>query len=200
MSQLSSLAYIVFKTGAEDEFTMNWNRSSWSAITFRPRILRPINTIKTSTSILGTEFSAPFFICPAGGGKLAHPTGEILLTKAAGKRDILQWVCNNSGCSQQEMADARLSGQTLYWQIYAKNDLSITEQEVKKALELGYKGFALTVDAIRPGKRERDMRNGLEDVDVMLWHPNYILRRLMITDRMTTTQKKTMRVSLAVPL
>jgi L-lactate dehydrogenase (cytochrome) len=37
-------------------------------------------------------------------------------------------------------------------------DLAFTEQQVIKAVELGYKGFALTVDAIRPGKRERDLR------------------------------------------
>lgn len=37
-------------------------------------------------------------------------------------------------------------------------DLTVTESEIKRAIELGYKGFALTVDAIRAGKRERDLR------------------------------------------
>ncbi|KJK66850.1 non-heme dioxygenase in morphine synthesis N-terminal [Aspergillus parasiticus SU-1] len=34
----------------------------------------------------------------------------------------------------------------------------ITTQEVKQAVRLGYKGFALTVNAVRAGKRERDLR------------------------------------------
>ncbi len=119
-----------------------------------------------STTILGTKFSAPFFICPTGGGKLAHPEGDVLLTVAAGKHDVLHWVCNNAGCTQREMSDARAPNQTTYWQIYAMSDLAITEEEIKQAVLQGYKGFALTVDAIRPGKRERDIRTSLNDADV----------------------------------
>lgn len=119
-----------------------------------------------STLILGTKFAAPFFIAPAGGGKLAHPTGEILMTKAAGKHDILQWVCNNSGCSQQQMSAACIPGQTIYWQIYAGSHLPDTEAEIKEAIAQGYKGLCLTVDAVRAGKRERDIRMNMEEDDV----------------------------------
>jgi L-lactate dehydrogenase (cytochrome) len=60
--------------------------------------------------------------------------------------------------SQKDMSDARARDQTTLWQIYARSDLDITTQEVKQAINLGYKGFALTVDAVRAGKRERDLR------------------------------------------
>lgn len=56
------------------------------------------------------------------------------------------------------MSDARIHGQTLYWQIYAFKDLEITTKQVKQAVAVGYRGFALTVDAVHVGKRERDMR------------------------------------------
>lgn len=148
----------VFKSGADDETTTIWNQKSWQTIRFRPRVLKPIEAVDTSTQLLGTTFSAPFFISPAGGGKLANPTGEVLMTKAAANEGILQWVCNNAGCTQRQMADARGQNQTLYWQIYAMRDLSITEREIRQAIASGYKGFALTVDAIQVGKRERDMR------------------------------------------
>lgn len=144
---------------------MRRNRDSWKSIRFRPRILRPIPHVDIATEILGTRFSAPFLISPAGGGKLAHPSGEVLLTKAAAKHDILHWVCNNAGCTQKEISDAVSPSQTLYWQIYAASDLKVTEAEVHQAVACGYKGFALTVDAIRAGKRERDVRMGLEDDD-----------------------------------
>ena len=122
-----------------------------------------MENVSLSTTLFGTTFSAPFFICPAGGGKLAHPEGEVLMTKAAAKHDVLHWVCNMASCTQKEMADARGSNQTQYWQVYAMNDLSVTEGEIKRAVELGYKGFALTVDAIRAGKRERDMRAAISE-------------------------------------
>lgn len=157
---------IVFRAGADDEYTIDWNRKSWQLLRFRPQILRPITNIDLSTSVFGHKFSLPFFISPAGAGKLAHPDGEVLMTKAAAKHDALQWICNMAGCTKEEIARARAPNQTFFWQIYAKGNLSITESEIKEAIRLGYKGFALTVDAVRAGKRERDMRMTLKQLEV----------------------------------
>lgn len=63
------------------------------------------------------------------------------------------------------MANARAPDQTLYWQIYPMTDLEVTEKQIKEAVRLGYKGFALTVDAIRAGKRERDLRMAIVDTE-----------------------------------
>lgn len=161
-----ALYHTVFKTGAEDEHTARWNRRSWATIRFRPRIMRPLpapTSIDLATTILGSRFSAPFFICPAGGAKLASPNhkheGDVLLTKGAAQHGILHWACNNGGCTQREIAEARkVPGQNLFWQIYARADLVVTEGEIRQAAALGYKGFALTVDAVVAGKRERDAR------------------------------------------
>lgn len=60
------------------------------------------------------------------------------------------------------MAQARSPGQSLYWQIYAMRDLEVTKKEIERAVAAGYKGFALTVDAIQVGKRERDMRQNIQ--------------------------------------
>lgn len=125
-----------------------------------------MESVDLSTTILGTKVSVPFFIGPAGGGKLAHPAGEVLMTQAAAKNGVLHWVCNMAGCTQEEMACARAPNQTTYWQIYAKTDLEVTEKEIRRAIELGYKGFALTVDAIRGGKRERDLRMEAAEYEV----------------------------------
>ncbi|KAL2825773.1 FMN-dependent dehydrogenase-domain-containing protein [Aspergillus cavernicola] len=162
---LTPQAFAFFKSGADDEHTARWNHQSWQSIRFRPRVLRPITTLDLSTSILGTKTSLPFFICPAGGGKLAHTDGEILMTKAAANHGALHWVCNMAGCTKEEIAKTRGPDQTLFWQIYAKGTLTTTEEEIREAVQLGYKGFALTVDAVRPGKRERDLRLSLEEED-----------------------------------
>lgn len=150
-------------TGAEDHLALTWNRTSWRYARFRPRVLRPIEHVDMSCTILGNQFSVPFFICPAGGAKLSNMAGEILMTRAAAKHGVLHWVCNGAGCSRQEIVDAGAAGQVLYWQIYPKSDLRISEQEVREAVSLGYKGFALTVDAICAGKREYDMRVAIEE-------------------------------------
>ena len=85
------------------------------------------------------------------------------MTAAAGQQGVLQWVCNMAGCSMQDMASAKGEEQTLFWQIYAMTDLTVTEREVRRAVELEYRGFALTVDAVRMGKRERDLRLNVEE-------------------------------------
>ncbi|ETS78726.1 hypothetical protein PFICI_08579 [Pestalotiopsis fici W106-1] len=162
-SALPSRAFAFLVTGAEDQLALSWNRMSWKYARFRPRVLKPIEHVDTSCTILGNKFSIPFFICPAGGAKLANPAGETLMTRAAAKHGALHWVCNGAGCTPREIVAAGTTGQTLYWQIYPKSDLSISEQEVRNAVALGYKGFALTVDAICAGKREYDMRVAIEE-------------------------------------
>ncbi|KAI4595989.1 hypothetical protein KJ359_006281 [Pestalotiopsis sp. 9143b] len=91
--------------------------------------------------------------------------GETLMTRAAARHGVLHWVCNGAGRSRREIVDAGAADQVLYWQIYPKSDLRISEQEVREAISLGYKGFALTVDAICAGKREYDMRVAMEEDD-----------------------------------
>ncbi|KAJ9157260.1 Cytochrome b5 [Pleurostoma richardsiae] len=156
---LDPKAFAFYRSGADDEFTFQWNRSSWKYVRFRPRILRPLpRGVDTSSSIFGIKSSVPFFICPAGGGKYAHPEGEIHMTRAAARQHVIQWVSNAAGCSQEELAEVRAPGQPIFWQIYAVKDLAVTEAEVRRAVELGYKAFCFTVDAIVMGNRERDAR------------------------------------------
>jgi len=148
----------VFKSGADSEVACRWNKKSWSAIRLRPRVLVPSSDVDISTTLLGNRFSSPFFIAPAGGGKFSHRLGEVLWTEAAAKHDILQWACSNAGSTLKEMSDARACGQVLYWQIYAFKNLADTAKQIERAVAAGYRGFALTVDAVQVGKRERDMR------------------------------------------
>jgi L-lactate dehydrogenase (cytochrome) len=60
------------------------------------------------------------------------------------------------------MGNAKSEGQTLFWQIYAVTDLSVTERGVRRVGELGCRGFALAADAVRMGK-ERDSRLDVEE-------------------------------------
>jgi L-lactate dehydrogenase (cytochrome) len=161
---LPKTSYAFLSTGAEDNFSIQRNRAAWRTVRTRPRVLRPIpEPPKTRRKILGNEFEVPFFVCPAGGAKLCHPEGDTLLTKAAYRQGALHWVCNNAGRSQEEIAAVAGPGQVLYWQIYAKADLPKTAEEVQSAIQLGYRAFALTVDAIWAGKREDDLRARTEN-------------------------------------
>jgi hypothetical protein len=51
----------------------------------------------------------------------------------------------------------------LFWQIHAMTDLSITEREARRVVELECRGFVLAADGVRMGKKERDSRLDVEE-------------------------------------
>ncbi len=55
--------------------------------------------------------------------------------------------------------DAADQSQCLFFQLYKHRDDGIAEQRVRGIEKLGYKAIFLTVDAIVPGNRERDIRS-----------------------------------------
>lgn len=68
-------------------------------------------------------------------------------------------VSTYASFSSQEIAAARVSpSQTLFFQLYKHRVDEIAEKRVKEVEALGYKAIFLTVDAVIPGNRERDIR------------------------------------------
>jgi L-lactate dehydrogenase (cytochrome) len=59
------------------------NNNAYRRIRFRPRVLRKVKQVDTSTEILGVKSTVPIFIAPAALAKLGHPDGEVNLTKGA---------------------------------------------------------------------------------------------------------------------
>lgn len=137
---------------------MNANRLAYRRIRFRPRVLRKVGEVDSSTEILGVKSALPIFIAPAALAKLGHPLGEINLTRGAGETGILQVISSNSSCSLEELAAERTEGQELAWQLYVASDRDRAEKTIKKAFNLGMSSIWLTVDAPVGGNRERDTK------------------------------------------
>ena len=51
-----------------------------------------VTEIDTSTTMLGTKVSVPFYITATALGKLGHPDGEKVLTRGAQKHDLIQMI------------------------------------------------------------------------------------------------------------
>lgn len=95
------------------------------------------------------------------------PIGEANITKGAGLSNIIQMVSSNASLSYSQIAEARVSpSQPLFFQLYKHKDNKTAEARVREVVELGYNAIFLTVDAIVPGNRERDVRAGWEQEDV----------------------------------
>jgi len=151
-----------YSSGADDEITMRENHNAYHRVWFRPRILRNVKTVDFSTKFWDFPTSMPVYITATALGKLGHPEGEVALTRAAGKEDIIQMIPTLASCSFDEMVDASVPGQVQFLQLYVNSDRARTKKIIAHAKERGVKALFITVDAPQLGRREKDMRTKFE--------------------------------------
>ncbi|KAF8250888.1 hypothetical protein K440DRAFT_596678 [Wilcoxina mikolae CBS 423.85] len=156
-------AWGYYSSGADDEITMRENRTAFHKIWFRPRVLIDVKKVGTSCTMLGSKTSIPFYVTATALGKLGHPDGETVLTRAAAKHDVIQMIPTLASCSFDEIVGAADGKQTQWLQLYVNKDRNITGRIVKHAEESGCKGLFITVDAPQLGRREKDMRSKYAD-------------------------------------
>ena len=112
-----------------------------------------------STSILGHKSSIPIFVSGAALAKLGHPLGEANIARGAGRCNIIQMVSTNASLSPAQIAAARVSpDQALFFQLYKRKEDTLASKLIKEVEALGYSAIFLTVDAVVPGSRERDIK------------------------------------------
>ncbi|EKD21449.1 FMN-dependent dehydrogenase [Drepanopeziza brunnea f. sp. 'multigermtubi' MB_m1] len=160
---MKKTAWAYYSSGADDEITMRENHSAFHKIWFRPRILVDVEKIDFSTTMLGTKVDIPFYVTATALGKLGHPEGEVVLTRAAKKHNVIQMIPTLASCSFDEIMDAAEGDQVQWMQLYVNKDREITKKIVQHAEKRGCKGLFITVDAPQLGRREKDMRTKFDD-------------------------------------
>lgn len=109
--------------------------------------------------MLGRPSTVPFFICPTGLSKYAHPDAELNLARAAGEEGVHQIIPTSPSMMLEQIAEARSSpNQTQYMQVYVNRDRAKALALIRRAEKAGMKGLFITVDSPVLGKRERDDR------------------------------------------
>jgi len=146
--------------GAEDERTLVSNSSDFSRIEFRPRVMRDVSQLDTSTTIFGRPASMPVILSPTGFTRIAHSEGELAVTRAAARAGI-PWSLSTMGTrSIEDCAAANPTGEK-WFQVYTWKDRALVEDLVGRAEAAGYGALWLTVDTAVLGRRERDVRRGM---------------------------------------
>ncbi|KAF2179607.1 FMN-dependent alpha-hydroxy acid dehydrogenase [Zopfia rhizophila CBS 207.26] len=150
---LDSASYAWYRNAAGGEWSYRNNLEVFGRINMKPRVLVDITNIKDSlpTTILGYNFSAPFFISPCAKASYANPNdAEDGLVKGAAAGDILYIIA----------AAKPKSSQVLFQQLYVTNNLTSTQAVMRRAEKAGYKALILTVEAPASGDRQRAHRFG----------------------------------------
>ncbi|GLB36281.1 putative cytochrome b5 family protein [Lyophyllum shimeji] len=156
---LSQKALAYYSSSSDDQMSYQENAHAFKRFFFHPRVMRPVSRCDPSTTILGYKSSIPVFICGAALAKLGHPDGEANLTRGAAQTNIIQMVSSNASLSYAEIMAAARPSQPLFFQLYKNVNDTLAEKRVREVERLGYRSIWLTVDALVPGNREKDIRS-----------------------------------------
>ena len=64
------------------------NVEAFGRLEFRPRVLRDVGTVDTSTSLLGRPLPLPLVLAPTGFTRIAGPEGELAVARAAARAGL----------------------------------------------------------------------------------------------------------------
>ncbi|MCK1641050.1 alpha-hydroxy-acid oxidizing protein [Bradyrhizobium sp. 157] len=143
---------------ADDEVTHRRNTASFERCDLVPNVLRGVENIDMSVTVLGQKLAMPIYCSPTALQRLFHHTGERAVAAAAAKYGTMFGVSSLGTVSLEELRQAHDTPQV--YQFYYHRDRSLNRTMMQRAKEAGVQVMMLTVDSITGGNRERDKRTG----------------------------------------
>jgi isopentenyl diphosphate isomerase/L-lactate dehydrogenase-like FMN-dependent dehydrogenase len=150
-----------FAGGAGDERTLRANVEAFGEFTLHPRVLVDVGDVSTRTAVLGAEISMPLLVAPVAFQRLVDPDGEVAMARAAAAAGTVMTLSTIATSHPAEIA-AEAPAAPRWFQLYCFRDRAVTDALIAEAVDSGFDAIALTVDAPRAGRRERDLRTGFE--------------------------------------
>ena len=144
--------------GAEDELSLDRNVAGYRNIEFRPRILRDVSKIDTSTTLLGRPIGLPLVLAPTGFTRIADSQGELAVARAAARAGVPYGLSTMGTRSIEEVA--AVSNGPKWFQVYTWRDRGLVRDLLERAAAADFEAIQLTVDTAVLGRRERDVRRG----------------------------------------
>jgi isopentenyl diphosphate isomerase/L-lactate dehydrogenase-like FMN-dependent dehydrogenase len=148
-----------FAGGAGDELTLRDNVEAFRRRRLRPRTLVDVSKVNTAVTVLGSELSMPLLVAPVAFQRLVDPDGEVAMARAAAAAGTVMCLSTIATSRPREVC-AEAPAAPRWFQLYCFSDRGITRSLIDEAVECGFDAIALTVDAPRAGRRERDFRTG----------------------------------------
>lgn len=148
--------------GGEGEQTLRENCRAFQDIHFRARHAVSIGPCDLGTNVLGTDIALPFLLAPVGYSRLMHPEGECAAARAAGEAGTGYILSTISGHPMEGVKAA--SPGPVWYQLYLMGGRAVAEAAVSRARQAGFSALVLTIDTAVAGIRERDLRNGVNEL------------------------------------
>jgi len=145
--------------GANEEETLNANRSDLRSIVLRQRVLKNVSELSLATEWFGQPAALPIILGPVGLLGMLGRRGEVQAAKAAAKKGIPFILSTVSICSIEEVASQ--SARPIWFQLYVLKDRGFMRHVLERAQSAGVQNLVFTVDMPVPGSRYRDARSGM---------------------------------------
>jgi isopentenyl diphosphate isomerase/L-lactate dehydrogenase-like FMN-dependent dehydrogenase len=142
--------------GAETETTLRRNRMALDSIAFRPRVLRDVSTVDSTTTFLGRKLRLPVLLAPVGSLELFEAGGGATAAKAANQFGVVAMISSVCQPGLEAVAQAAPEAARIF-QLYVHGDAAWVQDIADRATASGYFAFCLTVDTAAYSRRERDL-------------------------------------------
>jgi L-lactate dehydrogenase (cytochrome) len=160
--RVPKIVFDYIEGGADGEFTLRENRAVFDAVTFRPRQAIAVQQVDLLTRVLGLDLSLPVLLAPVGYCRIMHPDGEIAAARAAGNAGTAYILSTVSGHRLEDVKAA--SSGPVWFQLYLTGGRVAAEDAMRRAQEVGYNVLVITVDSTVIGLREREIRDGMNQL------------------------------------
>lgn len=160
-AKLSKPTLAYFNSAADSLNSFDTNRSDWSKISFRPRVLRDVSKANMQCKVMGIDSELPIFISPAARARMGHPEGEMCLARGASKHGIVYCASTYSSIGHDDLITAFQTEDNrgaLAFQLYVPKQKDDAEKLIAQARSIGCTALVVTVDTPVLGKREEDER------------------------------------------
>jgi 4-hydroxymandelate oxidase len=156
--RLPAMAYEYIAGGAGDEVTLRDNRTHFDAIRLKPRVLRDVSKLDTSSTLFGQRLEYPILLAPTAYHKVTHPEGEVATARGAGAAQTTMCVSSFATTAIEDVAKAATG--PLWFQLYVQPDRGFTKALVQRAEAAGCRALLVTCDTPVIGVRNRETRAG----------------------------------------
>lgn len=148
--------------GAEDECTLRENPRAFNDILFRPRYAVAFADCDLRVRVVGQGLAFPAILAPVGYSRMMHPEGELAAARAAGDVGTAYALSTISGHKLENVKAA--SKGPVWYQLYMVGGRGAAEAGIDRARRAGYTALVFTIDTPVAGMRERDPRNGMNQM------------------------------------
>ena len=143
--------------GTEAESTVRRNRHGLDRLAFRPRVLRDVSRINTTTTFLGYRLNLPVMMAPVGSLALVDPDGAVAVAGAC--RSVGSLLIYSTFADPPLDTVRNKIDHPLILGLYVRGDEAWLDRAVDEAVAAGCLAIAVVTEAPYYSRRERDLLN-----------------------------------------